>query len=47
MRPTDHLKDLNAEDWHATIRHPFTTALADGTLPKPTMLRYLEQDHLF
>lgn len=47
MRPTDHLKDLSADDWHAATRHPFTTALADGTLPKPTMLRYLEQDHLF
>src|SRR6056297_2503051 len=47
MRPTDHLKDLSADDWNAATRHPFTTALADGTLPKPTMLRYLEQDHLF
>ncbi len=47
MRPTDHLKNLSAADWHAATRHSFTDALANGTLPKPTMLGYLEQDHLF
>lgn len=47
MRPTDHLKDLSADDWHAATRHPFTEALADGTLSEGAMLRYLQQDHLF
>lgn len=47
MRPTDHLRALAADDWQAATRHPFTDALADGTLPADRMLAYLQQDHLF
>ncbi|WP_306155755.1 TenA family protein [Roseovarius sp. MMSF_3281] len=47
MRPTNHLKNLAAEDWQAATRHSFTDALADGSLPKDRMLTYLQQDYLF
>ena len=47
MRPTDHLKALNAADWQAATRHAFTDQLAAGTLPGDRMLAYLRQDHLF
>ena len=47
MRPTEHLKSLALQDWQAATRHPFTTALADGTLGHDRMLAYLRQDHLF
>jgi len=47
MRPTDHLKSLNADNWQAATRHAFTDALAAGTLPEARMLAYLRQDHLF
>jgi len=47
MRPTEHLKSLALQDWQAATRHPFTAALADGTLGEDKMLAYLRQDHLF
>jgi len=47
MRPTDHLRALAADDWQAATTHPFTGALAGGTLPPDRMLAYLQQDHLF
>lgn len=47
MRPTDHLRALAADDWQAATTHPFTDALADGTLSQDLMLGYLQQDHLF
>jgi thiaminase/transcriptional activator TenA len=47
MRPTDHLKSIAAEDWHAATTHDFTNALADGTMPRDRMVGYLQQDYLF
>ncbi|MEL7346151.1 MAG: TenA family protein [Pseudomonadota bacterium] len=47
LRPTDHLRALAAEDWAAATRHPFTDALAAGTLDPALMVGYLQQDYLF
>jgi len=47
MRPTDHLRDRVAADWEAAIRHPFTHALAAGSLSRDRLAFYLKQDHLF
>ena len=33
--------------WSAYTRHGFVAGLADGTLPRPAYLRYLQQDYLF
>ena len=35
------------EAWQAYTRHPFVERLADGTLPRDGVLRYLVQDYLF
>lgn len=47
MRPTDHLRDAALDDWQAATRHPFTDALAAGTLPAEKMTGYLVQDYKF
>lgn len=47
MTPTDHLKSLVSENWHAATTHAFTDALADGTLARDKMAGYLQQDYLF
>ncbi|WP_164658921.1 TenA family protein [Tropicibacter sp. Alg240-R139] len=47
MRPTEHLRQLAADDWHAATTHAFTTELADGTLPLNKMRWYLAQDYQF
>lgn len=47
MRVTDRLKQKVAEDWMLATRHPFTAALADGTLEPDLMRGYLQQDYLF
>ena len=47
MRPTDQLKQLALSDWQAATDHPFTRALADGSLPAEKMAGYLQQDYLF
>ena len=36
-----------AGPWHAYTHHPFVARLGDGTLPRASYLRYLEQDYLF
>lgn len=46
-RPTDRLRALVARDWAAATRHPFTDALAAGTLPQARMAGYLIQDYRF
>jgi thiaminase/transcriptional activator TenA len=33
--------------WSAYTRHGFVAGLADGTVPRPAYLRYLQQDYLF
>lgn len=47
MSATQHLQWLVAEDWHAATHHPFTDALADGTLCREKMAGYLQQDYQF
>jgi thiaminase/transcriptional activator TenA len=34
-------------EWRAYTEHPFTNAMADGTLPQPAFRHYLIQDYLF
>jgi thiaminase (transcriptional activator TenA) len=41
------LKDAAAEEWRSYTHHPFTDAMADGTLPEPAFKHYLIQDYLF
>jgi len=43
----DRLKQEAAREWHAYTEHPFTNAMADGSLPEPAFRHYLMQDYLF
>jgi len=47
MSATQHLQSLVAQDWHAATHHPFTNALADGTLSRDKLAGYLQQDYQF
>lgn len=47
MSATQHLQSLVIEDWQAATHHPFTDALADGSLSREKMAGYLQQDYLF
>lgn len=47
MTATADLQALAGEDWRAATTHPFTSALADGTLSREKMAGYLQQDYLF
>ena len=41
------LKGEASAEWRAYVEHPFTTAMADGSLPQPAFRHYLVQDYLF
>jgi thiaminase (transcriptional activator TenA) len=41
------LKNAAAAEWRAYVEHPFTTAMADASLPQPAFRHYLVQDYLF
>jgi len=41
------LKGEASAEWRAYVEHPFTTAMADGSLPQPAFRYYLIQDFLF
>lgn len=43
----DRLKASTSVDWARYTEHPFTGAMADGTLPEPAFRHYLVQDYLF
>lgn len=47
MRVTEFLKHQAGEDWLVATKHPFTDALADGTLDQDLVRGYLQQDYLF
>lgn len=47
MTFTDDLRADVGDIWDAVVHHPFTDALADGTLDPSKMRRYLIQDHRF
>jgi len=41
------LKAAASDEWHAYTEHPFTNAMADGSLPEAGFRHYLVQDYLF
>jgi thiaminase/transcriptional activator TenA len=41
------LKAASASEWRCYSEHPFTNAMADGSLGKPGFRHYLVQDYLF
>jgi thiaminase (transcriptional activator TenA) len=41
------LKGEASAEWRTYVEHPFTTAMADGSLPQPAFRHYLVQDYLF
>jgi thiaminase (transcriptional activator TenA) len=43
----ERLKTAAAAEWRAYAAHPFTTAMADGSLAEPAFRHYLVQDYLF
>jgi len=43
----ERLKIAAAAEWRAYTEHPFTAAMADGTLPAAAFRHYLVQDYLF
>jgi thiaminase/transcriptional activator TenA len=47
MSFSDELRAEAGDTWDAAVNHPFTDALAAGTLPAGKMRRYLIQDHRF
>jgi thiaminase (transcriptional activator TenA) len=47
MRFFERLKVAAADEWRTYIEHPFTNALADGSLPERAFRHYLVQDYLF
>ncbi len=47
MRFFDRLKAAAAPEWRAYTEHPFTSGMADGSLPAAAFRRYLVQDYLF
>ena len=46
-RFTDWLREQAGPDWARATGHPFTTALADDSLPDAAYRRYLVQDYVF
>ena len=43
----ERLKAAAATEWRAYTEHPFTNAMADGSLPEAAFRHYLVQDYLF
>src|SRR5262245_4606514 len=43
----ERLKASSEAEWRSYIEHPFTNAMADGSLPEPAFRYYLVQDYLF
>ena len=43
----ERLKTAAAAEWRAYTEHPFTDAMANGSLPEPAFRHYLVQDYLF
>src|SRR3984893_14588501 len=43
----ERLKSAASAEWRAYTEHPFTNALADGSLAEAAFRRYLVQDYLF
>ena len=43
----ERLKAEASAEWHSYTEHPFTNAMAEGTLPEAAFRHYLVQDYLF
>jgi thiaminase/transcriptional activator TenA len=43
----ERLKTAASAEWRAYTEHPFTNALADGSLAEAAFRHYLVQDYLF
>ena len=43
----ERLKAAASTEWRAYTEHPFTNAMADGSLPEAAFRHYLVQDYLF
>lgn len=43
----ERLKTAASAEWRAYTEHPFTEAMADGSLPEASFRHYLVQDYLF
>ncbi|MGB2722782.1 MAG: thiaminase II [Rhodococcus sp. (in: high G+C Gram-positive bacteria)] len=43
----ENLKKAASAEWTAYTEHPFTNAMADGSLPETAFRHYLVQDYLF
>jgi thiaminase/transcriptional activator TenA len=43
----ERLKTVASAEWRAYTGHPFTDAMADGSLPEAAFRHYLVQDYLF
>ena len=43
----ERLKAAAGAEWRAYVEHPFTSAMADASLPQPAFRHYLVQDYLF
>jgi thiaminase/transcriptional activator TenA len=43
----ERMKTAASAEWRAYTEHPFTTGMADGTLPEAAFRCYLVQDYLF
>ena len=44
---SDRLVKANRATWTAMAAHPFVLGLADGTLPKPALRAWVQQDRIF
>src|ERR1700686_839108 len=47
MRFFERVKTAASAEWRAYTEHPFTSGLADGSLPEAAFRHYLVQDYLF
>ncbi len=47
MRFTDELRLAAGDQWHRVVNHRFTTELADGSIDRQVLTRYLIQDYRF
>ena len=47
MSAIEALRAQTADDWRAATTYAFTDVLADGTLDREKIARYLQQDYLF
>ena len=47
MRFTEELKESAGSQWHRIVNHRFTNELAEDTIDRDVLKKYLIQDHRF